>query len=106
DGKLDDALLQHPLGLSSRGKMVYVADTYNHAIRLLDLSKGEVSTLVGGAGDLRLECRLDDSCRLMLYEPSDVKVKGDLLYIADTNNHLLRVLDIKDKVLYPLDIVD
>ncbi|MFN4337144.1 MAG: thioredoxin-like domain-containing protein [Candidatus Nitrosocaldus sp.] len=105
DGRLDEALLQHPLGLSSIGKMIYVADTYNHAIRLVDLSKGEVSTLVG-RGDPGLECRLDGSCRLMLYEPSDVKVKGDLLYIADTNNHLIRVFDIRDRVLYPLDIID
>ncbi len=106
DGRLDEALLQHPLGLSSRGKMVYVADTYNHAIRLVDLSKGEVSTLVGRANDPGLECRLDGSCSLMLYEPSDVKVKGDLLYIADTNNHLIRVLDTREKALYPLDIID
>ncbi|MCS7141341.1 MAG: thioredoxin-like domain-containing protein [Candidatus Nitrosocaldus sp.] len=104
DGRLDEALLQHPLGVSAMGERVYVADTYNHAIRLLELRRGEVSTLVGRAGSM--ECRLDESCTLMLYEPSDVKVKGDLLYITDTNNHLLRVFDTKERVLYSLEIVE
>lgn len=102
DGRLDEALLQHPLGVSAIDGRVYVADTYNHAIRLADLSRNEVSTLIGRNGSL--ECKVDDSCTLMLYEPSDVKVKDNLLYIADTNNHLIRVFSTDERMLYTLVI--
>ena len=104
DGRIDDALLQHPLGVDAHGDIVYVADTYNHAIRVIDLAKGEVSTLIGRSN--AAGCRLDDSCTLMLYEPSDVKLlaKNNMLYIADTNNHLIRIFNLESKVLHTLNI--
>ncbi len=111
DGKLEEALLQHPLGLSvevgssadaDKDTRIYVADTYNHAIRLIDIGARSVNTIIGGGSSM--ECRLDGSCTLMLYEPSDVKVKDGLLYIADTNNHLLRVFDTHERMLYTLSI--
>jgi hypothetical protein len=37
DGNLDDALLQHPLGLCAIRDTIFVADTYNSAIRIIDL---------------------------------------------------------------------
>ena len=47
---------------------------------------------------------VDPSCEtLRLFEPSDVKVRGNLLYIADTNNHLVRVFDLDKKVLRTLN---
>ncbi|MEM2316749.1 MAG: hypothetical protein QXH33_02305, partial [Candidatus Nitrosocaldus sp.] len=112
DGRLEEALFQHPLGLSVVGSSadkdtrIYVADTYNHAIRLIDVGAGRVSTIIGGGSSM--ECRLDGSCTLMLYEPSDVKVNNNkddgLLYIADTNNHIIRVLDRSEMMLYTLSI--
>ena len=47
DGRIDEARLQHPLGVTCEGNKIYVADTYNHAIRLIDLAEQRVSTLVG-----------------------------------------------------------
>ncbi len=104
DGNVDDALLQHPLGVDAHGNTVYVADTYNHAIRIIDLTRREVSTLIDRSN--ATECKLDDVCTLMLYEPSDVKLfdNTSTLYIADTNNHLIRMFDLENKVLYTLDI--
>lgn len=39
DWPLDKSRLTHPLGIACEGKMIYVADTYNHAIRVIDLGK-------------------------------------------------------------------
>lgn len=105
DGPVEQARLQHPLGVHCAGNKVYVADTYNHAIRLIDLAEQKVSTLVGKA-DMKTMCRLDDpSCdTLGLYEPSDVKQKGSVLYIADTNNHLVRTFDLEKMVLRTLPV--
>jgi thiol-disulfide isomerase/thioredoxin len=100
DGPLEKARLQHPLGVACDGNRIYVADTYNHAIRLIDLAEQNVSTLVGRP-EMKAVCNLDDpSCdTLGLYEPSDVKVRGGMLYIADTNNHLIRTFDLEKKIL-------
>lgn len=105
DGPLAGATLQHPLGVHCAGNKVYVADTYNHAIRLIDLDTQEVSTVVGGGAAGKAMCRANDdpACdTLGLFEPSDVKQNGNALYIADTNNHLVRTLDLDKKVLRTL----
>jgi len=46
-------------------------------------------------------CRIDDKeCdTLGLYEPSDVKLYSNNLFIADTNNHLIRTFDLEKMVL-------
>ncbi|WP_415282866.1 thioredoxin-like domain-containing protein [Candidatus Nitrososphaera sp. FF02] len=105
DGPLAEARLQHPLGIHCDGNKIYVADTYNHAVRLVDLDKQNVSTLVGKA-EMKAMCNIDDpACdTLGLYEPSDVKKRGNALYIADTNNHLVRVFDLDKMVLKTLAI--
>jgi thiol-disulfide isomerase/thioredoxin len=106
DGPLDSARLQHPLGVACQGNnRIYVADTYNHAIRLVDLVDQKVSTLVGRP-EMKAACNINDpTCdTLGLYEPSDVKVHGSALYIADTNNHLIRIYDLEKKVLRTLTV--
>ena len=103
DGTLDEARLQHPLGIACEGNNIYVADTYNHAIRLIDLGEQRVSTVVGKP-EMEAMCNINDpSCdTLGLFEPSDVKIRGNLLYIADTNNHLIRIFDLESKLLRTL----
>lgn len=105
DGPVAQARLQHPLGVHCTGNKVYVADTYNHAIRLIDLDTQQVSTVVGKV-DMKAICSINDpSCdTLRLYEPSDVKQQGNVLYIADTNNHLVRTFDLEKMVLRTLVI--
>ena len=107
DGDLSETRFQHPLGLHADGNRIFVADTYNHAIRLIDLVEGRVTTLVGRP-DMKTVCRIDDpNCdTLGLFEPSDVKLYDNKLYIADTNNHLIRIFDLANVVLRTLNISD
>jgi DNA-binding beta-propeller fold protein YncE len=105
DGHTDESLFQHPLGLCVSLNKIFVADTYNSAIRMIDLDNEKVSTIIGrhGMGGI---CKLDDpNCdALELYEPSDVEHHEGKLYIADTNNHLIRVYDLKTNILKTLDM--
>ncbi|MHB0938928.1 MAG: thioredoxin-like domain-containing protein [Armatimonadota bacterium] len=82
DGPADDALLQHPLGVEASGSDLFVADSYNHKIRRIDLKTGQVST-VAGEGVPGTE----RDGRLLLYEPGGLSVADQDLFIADTNNH-------------------
>ncbi len=40
----------YPGGIATDGKNLYVLDTYNHTIRKVEISTGEVMTLAGTAG--------------------------------------------------------
>lgn len=105
DGPIGQSLFQHPLGLCAIPGKVFVADTYNSALRVIDLQSSTVSTIIGGPHVSGI-CRLDDPrCdSLGLYEPSDVKHYQGLLYISDTNNHLVRIYDQNTNMLKTLEI--
>ena len=47
DGTGDAVRLQHPQGIATDGERVYIADTYNHRIKVLDPVERTVKTLAG-----------------------------------------------------------
>jgi thiol-disulfide isomerase/thioredoxin/sugar lactone lactonase YvrE len=104
DGTTDEALLQHPLGLCATKDTIFVADTYNSAIRVINQKTNTVYTLIGK--ERETVCLPDKPhCEILaLYEPGDVEFYNDKLYIADTNNHLIRVFDLKANSLQTLDL--
>jgi thiol-disulfide isomerase/thioredoxin len=105
DGNTDEALFQHPLGLCATVDKIFVADTYNSAVRVIDLKNYKVSTIIGRYGMSGI-CKLGEpNCDILgLYEPSDVKLYENKLYISDTNNHIIRVYDLETNILKTLDI--
>ncbi|TBR07940.1 MAG: redoxin domain-containing protein [Candidatus Nitrosotenuis sp.] len=105
DGRLDDALFQHPLGLCAVSDTIFVADTYNSAIRMIDLKTSQVVTLIGKTEKNMVCLPGNPQCEILpLYEPSDVEFYENKLYITDTNNHLIRTFDLKTNVLDTLDV--
>src|SRR6185312_16894309 len=92
DGSGDDVRLQHPLGLLTFGDKLLIADTYNHKIKQLDPKKETVSTLFGTGKPGQA-----DGASPSFYEPGGLTLANDKLYVADTNNHAIRVVDLKTK---------
>ncbi|GAA1358494.1 NHL domain-containing thioredoxin family protein [Streptomyces beijiangensis] len=83
DGAADQALLQHPLGVTALPDgSVAVSDTYNHALRRFDPETGEVTTL---ATDLR--------------EPSDAVLVGDDIVVVESARHRLTRLRLPDEAV-------
>jgi hypothetical protein len=99
DGAGDVAQLQHPNGLALDENLLYIADSYNHKIKVLDPVKGEVETLIG-SGEPGLVDGPFASARL--FEPEGVQVHHGKVYIADTNNHVIRVGDLETRQLTTL----
>lgn len=90
DGVGDEARLQHPLGVVAHNGYLYIADTYNHAIRRLNLATRKVQT-VAGNGTAGSE---DGPGRAAhFFEPGGITIAGDTLYVADTNNHAIRLVN-------------
>ncbi|BBH06476.1 haloacid dehalogenase-like hydrolase family protein [Prunus dulcis] len=93
DGIGSEVLLQHPLGvLCAQSGQIYIADSYNHKIKKLDPANKRVSTVagIGKAG-----FKDGTSLEAQLSEPSGiVEAKNGRIFIADTNNSLIRYLDL------------
>lgn len=88
DGKGDRVRLQHPLGITWHDGKLYVADTYNDKIKVIDPEARTSKTLVGGDGGL--------------FEPGGLAASNGMLWIADTNGHVIRRFDLADNSLESL----
>jgi thiol-disulfide isomerase/thioredoxin len=92
DGHGNDVRLQHPLGLTRWNDKLLIADTYNHKIKLLDPAARTVKSFAGTGKPGQA-----DGGTPSFYEPGGLTLAGDKLYVADTNNHAIRVVDLKTK---------
>ncbi|XP_031102585.1 protein SUPPRESSOR OF QUENCHING 1, chloroplastic isoform X1 [Ipomoea triloba] len=96
DGIGSGALLQHPLGVfCGQDGQIYIADSYNHKIKKLDPVSKAVSTL---AGTGQAGFKDGASSTAQLSEPAGiVQAESGRLFIADTNNNLIRYLDVNNE---------
>jgi DNA-binding beta-propeller fold protein YncE len=99
DGSGDDVRLQHPLGVFAINGEVLIADTYNHKIKELNPKARTVKTFLGTGKPGQ-----SDGAVPSFYEPGGLSVANGKLYIADTNNHAVRVVDVKTKRTATLNI--
>jgi len=99
DGEEDDVLLQHPLGVALYDGKILIADTYNHKIKILDATKRTVETFLGTG-----KSGQTDGAGATFYEPAGLSIANGKLYVADTNNHAIRVVDLKTKRVSTLKI--
>jgi DNA-binding beta-propeller fold protein YncE len=97
DGAGDDVRLQHPLGVAwlagpgGAGRL-FIGDTYNHRIKLLDPSTRRVTAFAGSGVPGH---RDGPALAAQFYEPGGLSVAGRTLYVADTNNHAIRTVDVE-----------
>ena len=99
DGRGDDVRLQHPLGVVFREGKLLIADTYNHKIKTLDPETGAVQTFAGGGKPGQA-----DGAQSSFYEPGGLSVANNMLYVADTNNHAVRIIDLRTRQTSTLKI--
>ena len=88
DGVGNEARLQHPLGTAIVGDTLYVADTYNSKIKRVDVTSNEITSWLGG------DAGFADGSDPRFDEPGGLSIEGDTLYVADTNNHAIRAIDL------------
>lgn len=93
--------LQHCSGLVYARGYVWVADTYNHKIKQVNPTTGECRS-VAGRGTAGLE--EGTGATAAFSEPAGLSYAGSTLYIADTNNHAVRCLNLDDLTLKTLPL--
>jgi DNA-binding beta-propeller fold protein YncE len=101
DGPRAEAKLQHCLGVDYLDNKLYVADTYNHKIKVVNAKTGETHT-VAGTGEPGKNDGPPTSAQF--HEPAGLDHAKGQLYVADTNNHLIRVIDLATNKVSTLTI--
>ena len=91
DGAQKKARLQHPLGVVYHKGMLYVADTYNSKIKIIDPIRKTSESLAGNGNHGSQDGAAGEA---EFFEPSGLTILDDHLYVADTNNHAIRILDL------------
>ncbi|XP_066211498.1 NHL repeat-containing protein 2 isoform X2 [Saccopteryx leptura] len=106
DGVGVGAKLQHPLGVTwdKKRNLLYVADSYNHKIKVVD-PKTKNCTTLAGTGDTSNVVSSSFS-ETTFNEPGGLCIgeNGQLLYVADTNNHQIKVMDLETKTVSVLPV--
>ena len=108
--------LQHPLAVvcdDNTADLLYIADTYNHKVLLfnvlsstviisidqikqIDVASKKCSTMAG----LGKACLKDgEFSKAGFSEAGGLCLSGDKLYVADTNNHCIRVMDLHNNTV-------
>jgi DNA-binding beta-propeller fold protein YncE len=82
DGVGNQVRLQHPLGVLAHDGKLFVLDTYNDKIKVLDPQTRACRTFVG-----------ENKLEPLFSEPSGLTFANGKLYVADTNNHRIQVVD-------------
>jgi len=89
DGQGHEVRLQHPLGICYQEGQLFVADTFNHKIKKLN-PQTRTCTTFSGSG----RSGLQTGTRTEFFEPDGISARGSQLFVADTNNHRILILDI------------
>jgi DNA-binding beta-propeller fold protein YncE len=89
----------HALAVSPTG-LIYLADTLNHRVRVLDPEKGTIATWAGcgrrgasGDGGPALEAEFNGIYCIALTP------RGDRLYVADLENRRIRMIDVASGIV-------
>ncbi len=105
DGIGDEARLQHAQGLAwwAQRRKLLVADTYNHRVKTVDPRSREALAFAGSGAPGLVDGAAEDA---RFWEPGgiSVSVDGTRAYVADTNNHALRVIDLATREVRTVEL--
>ena len=102
DGIGDQVRLQHPLGIEIHDGTLFITDTYNNKVKkMYPATRGSVTFLgTGKPGH-----RDGPGMQAEFHEPGGLSIAGGKLYIADTNNHAIRVAELKSHEVSTLELI-
>lgn len=103
DGHFSDARMLHPTGIEAIKSRLFIADTYNNAVRFSEIPGNVIRSLIGPKPDSSLAI-IENSELMPLCEPNDLVYYNGKLYIADSGNHQIRLFDISRRTLSDMDI--
>ena len=93
--------MQHPIGITQHDGVLYVADTYNHKIKRVLPRTRSAFSLAGTGSPGHLD---GPFAQARFSEPCGLSIANGKMYIADTNNHCVRVADMDAQEVATLEL--
>jgi thiol-disulfide isomerase/thioredoxin len=101
NGRFDEAQFNQPQGVFRYKNLIYVADTKNHLIRIIDLEKEQVSTILGTGSQAQHFNQPGFGRNVAINSPWDLYRAGDFLYIAMAGFHQVWRMRLSDHFAEP-----
>ena len=98
DGTGQEVRLQHPLGVVHADGKLFVADTYNNKIKSIELPMLRAKTVAGSG---KAGCSDGAPSEARFNQPGGLSFAAGSLYVADTNNHAVRKVDVQTGAVSP-----
>lgn len=94
DGTGSEARFKNPWGITSDGTYLYVVDTNDNAVRRIEISTAEVTTIIRNDG------------QSYLYHPAGITTDGEHIYVSDLGDNRIReILLTSEKTFSSIDDV-
>jgi hypothetical protein len=101
DGVGKEALLQHPQGLAVHNDVIYVADSYNNKIKSIAIGSLQARTIAGSGENGYQDGTIAEAT---FSEPAGLALIDNRIYVADTNNHKIRIVDLETDEVASLEL--
>ncbi len=99
DGISTAAVFNFPVGITTDGTHLFVADTFNNAIRKVVIATGVVTTVAGASASGTAN---GTGTAARFSYPYGITTDGTSLYVSDYGNHMIRSIDINSGVVTTL----
>jgi sugar lactone lactonase YvrE len=100
DGPALSASFNYPTSIAESNNALYITDTSNNTIRKLDLATSIVSTVGGVTGQ---SGTTDGASAIAKFNnPQGIATNGVYIYVADTSNQTIRVIEIASGIVSTL----
>lgn len=106
DGDFESAKFQYPKGIISINQKLFIADSFNNSIRVINLDTEEVETLAGSSQPGNTIGNLENA---KFNHPFGLDHHNDLIFITDSHNHSIKIIDLTNnevKLLLIEDIIE
>ena len=101
DGQGTSIRLQHPLGVAAGAEGVFIADTYNNKIKVVDPVQRLITSFAGDTEHGDADGGLAEA---RFHEPGGVSLTDGVLFVADTNNHVVRRVDLAERRVSTVEV--
>ncbi|MCY3800492.1 MAG: alkyl hydroperoxide reductase [Chloroflexi bacterium] len=101
DGEGDAVRLQHPIGMAAGEAGLFIVDSYNHKIKSVGPARRAVAAVAGDGVSGHVDGPLETA---RFSEPSGLSVGSGRIWVADTNNHAVRVIDLDRRTVDTLEV--
>ncbi|HKY39271.1 MAG TPA: hypothetical protein VJN18_25210 [Polyangiaceae bacterium] len=86
-------------GLAVTGDKLYIAETLTHKLRVVDLTTGDIETFAG-TGEPGYAGDDGPALEATFNHPRELEIGPDgSLYVADTDNHVIRAIDLETGIV-------